>query len=197
MTRSISDCFKVLVDRIGRMTPMKFVELGFIPEGRLSYYFPDKDYNSSLLFDYLYVLTSEGSHGVLHVLFFGDYLNESWLKDSWESITGGARQLFIENIDVVGDGVATVSRYIVNQNKIFTYVSGQSMYVRHAYSGGWIYRGWRSDFERLRFIYWRREYYPKFDFSVSFWDCWFNWLTRKSMPQYVSMSLDDFLDISA
>ena len=193
MARSITDCFKVLVNRIERMTPFKFINLGLISEKKLSYYFPDIGLNDFLKFDYLYVLTSEGANGVLHILYFGSYINEKWLKDSWENITGGARQLIIENVNQGDKNIIELSRYIVNQNKIFGYVAGQSAYVRHSYSKNWIYRGWRNDFLKLKRVY-LEKYRNRFKFKVldeSFWNAWYNWLV--SMYVYNS-SIDDWLN---
>jgi len=180
MKRSISDCFKVLVNRIERMTPLKFIERGVIPKSKLAYYFPDLDHKKSLKLDYLYVLTSEGASGVLHVLYFGDYLNEMWLKDNWEDITGGARQLFIENIKDSETNVKEVAKYIVNQNKIFGYVAGQSKYVRHSYSKNWVYRGWRTDFIKLKFVCCHKDRFKNSSLSADYWKHWYQWLSSRS-----------------
>ena len=180
MRRSIADCFKILVKRIERMTPLDFVSQGFILERRLSYYFPDLGCHDFLRFEYLFVLTSEGANGVLHVLYFGDYLNEKWLKDSWEDITGGARQLFVENIKENENDVKEVARYIVNQSKIFGYVAGQSKYVRHSYSKDWIYRGWRSDFNRLKYVCGHKDIFVKSVLSADYWRHWSNWLSSRN-----------------
>jgi hypothetical protein len=181
MKRSISDCFKVLVNRIERMTPSRFVKLGFIPVGKVLYYFPDLGLNDPLKLDYLYVLTSEGANGVLHVLYFGSYLNEKWLKDSWEEITGCARQLFIENVKDCESDAKDVARYIVNQSKIFGYVAGQSKYVRHSYSKDWIYRGWRSDFIKLKFVCCHNDRFVYSVLSDDYWKHWDKWLSSRSV----------------
>jgi len=178
MKRSIADCFKVLVNRIERMTPLRFVDLGFIQESKLSYYFPDLCCDDFLTFDYLYVLTSEGVNGVLHVLYFGDYINVDWLRDAWIDITGGARQLRVEN--VIDSNVKDVARYIVNQGKIFSYVAGQSMYVRHSYSKDWIYRGWRSDFDKLKFVCLHKDRFVNSLLSSDYWRHWHSWLSSRS-----------------
>jgi len=186
MKRSISDCFKVLVNRIERLYPLKLVDLGLIEKRKLSYYFPDLKSDEKLRFDYLYVLTSEGACGVLHVLYFGSYINEKWLKDNWENITGGARQLVIENVDgLTGKNVA---RYVVSQ-----YVSGQSRYVRHAYSKNWIYKGWRSDFNKLRRFCFNSDRFPNSVLSKDFWFEWNRWLSVGRFSYgHIQLYIDDF-----
>lgn len=172
MNRSITKCFNVLVKRIERSTPNTFVDLGYIEKESIDYYFPDKNKCENLSIDYLYVLTTEGACGVLHVLYFGDYLNEKWLKDSWEEITGGARQLIIEAIPL--SDVKEVSRYIVNQKKLFVYISSQSKYVRHSYSKNWVYKSWRKDFDILRYCCYSNKY-PECRLK-NLWSTWKDWL---------------------
>jgi len=198
MKRSITVCFKILVKRIECMTPQMFVDLGFIHKGRLSYYFPGLDKNDFLSLDYLFVLTSEGACGVLHILFFGDYLNENWLKDSWFDITGGARSLIIKNVAV--GNFDDVAGYVVNQSKnVFGYVVGQSEYVRCGYSANWVYPGWRKDFDSLKTVYCysnrfgkhhrsdyvtKRGLTPRFvSDGLSHWERWLRWLSSRSTFQ--------------
>jgi len=172
MNRSITKSFNALVKRIERSTPNTFVNLGFIKKDSIDYYFPEKNEYDNLRIEYLYVLTTEGACGVLHILYFGDYLNEKWLKDSWEEITGGARQLIIESIPL--SDVKEVSRYVVNQKKLFAYVSSQGEYVRHSYSKDWVYNGWRKDFDMLKYCCYSTKY-PECRLK-NLWSAWNDWL---------------------
>jgi hypothetical protein len=187
MKRSISDCFKILVNRIERLYPIKLVELGLILERRLSYYFPDLEPYDNLRFDYLYVLTSEGAKGVLHILYFGDYINEKWLKKNWNDITGGARQLVIESIENDTNS-KKVARYIVSQ-----YVAGQSKYIRHSYSKNWIYKGWRKDFNKLRNFCSNIEEFKNTKISGDFWFEWSKWLNVERFKcDFIQLYIDSF-----
>jgi hypothetical protein len=196
MKRSITDCYKIIVERINRLTPNRLVELGYLDEKKLKYYFPELEVNDVLIFNYLYVLTSEGANGVLHILYFGSYLNERWLKDVWEEITGGARQLFIENIGISKTSVDEVTKYVINQSNVFGYVTGQSKYVRHAYSMNWVYRGWRSDFDKLKHFF-HYEGYEKFPYHVipnNFWKAWFDWLRLRKMKEFIQFDIDYWIE---
>ena len=192
MNRSLTKCFSVLVNRIERLYPLKFVELGFIKRNKLGYYYSYLDYYKNLRFDYLYVLTSEGVNGVLHVLYFGDFIHEKWLKDNWENITGGARQLIIEKVRNDLRHKERLSRYVVNQRKLFGYVSGQCKYVRHSYSKNWVYKGWREHFKHLlRVCY--SDRYPKV-LIKDLWCLWSNWLLYgRYVKPVIQLYLDEFI----
>lgn len=175
MDRSITVCFRILVDRIERLYPMKMVNLGLISKGNMKFYYPDLNPFDKLTFDFISVLTSEGVAGVLHILYFGDYLNEKWLKSNWKDITGGAWNLHVSKVDV-NKSVKDLTYYVVSQTKIFQYVTGQGSYVRHHYSKRWVYSGWRKDFNRLRYACSSagKEKYPNSKFGV-FWTEWRRW----------------------
>jgi hypothetical protein len=187
MARSIEACFDLLVKRINRMTPGRFIEFGFVPAYRMEHYFPGLGRDECIAFDYLSVLTSEGANGVLHILYFGDYLPEKWLKTVWREITGGAWIANISIVNVSCDDALSVTRYVVNQSKAMGYVAGQSKYIHHSYSSHWVYKGWRSDFDKLRTFCHARSRYPKDNpksypnavISDDFWREWFDWLVYR------------------
>jgi len=195
MARSIEACFKLLVERIERMTPGRFVELGFVSAYRMEHYFPGLGHDEFVDFDYLSVLTSEGASGVLHILYFGDYLPERWLKIVWSEITGGAWIANISIVNVSCDDAKAVSFYVVNQCKVFNYVAGQSKYVHHSYSRDWVYRGWRSDFDKLksfcRIMELHTERYPTSVISSDFWKEWFYWLSSR---KFYNSNLDLWIE---
>lgn len=198
MRGSIEDCFSVFVRRVKRLTPKVLLRLDYICDADLEFYFPDHGINDVLTFDYLSVLTSEGVAGVLHVLYFGDWLPQYWVSDVWKDISGVADVVDIRKVDVSGDNVLKVARYVVRQCKLFKYVSGQSKFIRHSYSSDWVYRGWCHDFDCLR-RFCRDVRFGKFSrYGVhhpygDFWSEWHKWLLcRKHYA--IDLCLDDFID---
>ena len=192
MNRSITKCFSVLVNRIERLYPLKFVELGLIKRNKLNYYYPNTDSNKNLHFDYLYVLTSEGVNGVLHVLYFGDFIHEKWLKDNWEEITGGARQLIIEKVGNDLQNKEKLSKYMVNQRKLFGYVTSQCKYIRHSYSKNWVYKGWRKDFKHILKVCYSQRY-SKF-LKNDLWHIWYAWLLYgRYVRPTIQLCLKDYI----
>lgn len=165
MSRSIMKCFNVLVKRIKR-------EYGY--------------------FEYLFVLTSEGVNGVLHILFYGSYIDQGWLSDNWKDITNGA---FIVGLNVVKeDNSKRLFRYVVSQINLFGYVAGQSKYIRCGYSKDFIYKGWKKDYLDMHrfyfFKYWQYQYgsfhysldYFK-GFPLTYWDFYNDWLMFLSIKR--------------
>lgn len=194
--KPILTCFRLLVKRISRLCPNDFVKLGLITSQMLGYYFPYRDVGNSLVFEYLFVLTSEGN-GVLHVLYYGDFIHEKWLKDNWELISGG-RNLFIENVLDSDISLDEVSKYVVNQSKVFNYVSAQSKFIKHGYSRNFVYPYWKVDFYSMRKDYSHSCYemfgdWNHFDFKV-FWSMWSKWLSSGEFnsKSYDIKVLEDF-----
>ena len=112
-------------------------------------------------------------------------------------ISGCVHQLRIERVS--DDNFLDVAHYVVNQQRgahgslfgcsvsghdnVFGYVTNQSEYVRCGYSGNWIYRGWRKDFDRLRFVCSHLDFYPNCKLSADFWKEWCIWLSSLSIIQ--------------
>ena len=143
MQRDLRSAWRVLKERIRRLTPLRLIKMGYIELKDVRKYYPNKSLNEPLKFEYLKVETDEGVAGVLHVLYFGDYIPQKWLSDAWKEITGTA---YIVDIRACKDPVKSpkrLARYCVAQ-----YVSGQTAFVRFSWSWGWVGKGfvkvWRT-----------------------------------------------------
>jgi len=136
MQRDLRSAWRVLKERIRRLTPLRLIKMGYIGLKDVRKYYPNKPLNEPLKFEYLKVETDEGVAGVLHVLYFGDYIPQKWLSDAWKEITGTA---YIVDIRACKDPVKSpkrLARYCVAQ-----YVSGQTAFVRFSWSWGWVGKG--------------------------------------------------------
>jgi len=136
MKRDIRQAFKVLHERIRRLTPLKLLKQGYITKDELKKYYPNKPLNEPIRFEYFKVETAEGVAGVLHILYFGDYIPQKWLSDVWREITGTA---YIVDIRACREPVHSpkrLARYVVSQ-----YVAGQKAFIRFSWSKGWVARG--------------------------------------------------------
>jgi len=129
--------FRIIKERIRRLSPHRLVKLGYIPADRWKYYYPGKGWDEKLHFQYLAVSTTEG-FGVMHIPYFGDYLPQKWISDAWLSIHGAS----IVDIRKIGGKEIYNSKglagYFLRQ-----YVAGQDALDRFSYSGGWVgSKGW-------------------------------------------------------
>lgn len=82
-------------------------------------------------FEYIKVRTNEGN-GVIHILYVGKYIPQSWLSRQWEEI----HQSPIVDIRAV-DRIKGLGRYFVSQ-----YLSQQKCsWLRYSWSWKWVYCG--------------------------------------------------------
>ncbi|MBO8162025.1 MAG: hypothetical protein H0Z24_10395 [Thermosipho sp. (in: Bacteria)] len=150
MKRDLPSSFRALKERIKRLTPARLIRMGYIDEKDVRRFYPNKPLSEPLRFEYFKVQTLEGVSGVLHILFFGDYIPHEWLKDSWREITGSA---YIVDIRACKSDVKSpkrLARYCVSQ-----YVSGQRLFYRFSWSWGWVAKGfvkvWRFLLEHVKY----------------------------------------------
>jgi len=136
----IEESFKILVQRIRRITPARLLKDHYVGPRNIKRYYPDKDQDEPLHFEYCGCRTAEG-HGVIHLIYSGDYLPHAWLKKTWIEIHGA----WNVNIQAVkpGEGSKTAG-YMIKQ-----YLAGQDLFIRMLHSRNWIYPGARQDFIKL------------------------------------------------
>jgi len=91
---------------------------------------------------YFKVITSEGQHGVIHVLYFGSFIPHWLLSKWWEEIIGAK----IVDIRACKSGIRSakrLARYVVSQ-----YIVKQRGFKRFSWSWGWVFKGfvkyWRA-----------------------------------------------------
>jgi hypothetical protein len=92
--------------------------------------------------EYWRLKTNEGN-GVLHILYAGPYIPQSWLSRNWEEINGAW------NVDIRAlRGEKRLTRYLIGQ-----YLSNQEedymIYTRQSWSWGWCFRGFVGIWKRL------------------------------------------------
>jgi len=140
--RGIGEDFRVLKERIRRLTPYRLIKEGYLTWGELKKFYPNKNLHERIRFEYLKIETSEGN-GVLHVLYYGDYIPQMWLSDQWEEI----HQSPIVDIRAVrskeGDK-KRLAEYCVNQ-----YCAGQDEFIRYSWSWGWCFKGFVRVWKKL------------------------------------------------
>ena len=134
--------FRILVLRIRRMTPARLVREHYLQERDLRKFYPGKSRLEPLKFEYCKIETSEGN-GVLHVVYFGDYIPQRWLSAAW-GLIHRSRIVDVRAIARADRGALRLARYVVAQ-----YCSGQSQFIRHDSSAGWVFRGFVREFRRM------------------------------------------------
>lgn len=136
----IEESFKRLVQRIRRETPARMLKAGYVGPRNIKRYYPNKDHQEPLHFEYCGCRTAEG-HGVIHLVYSGDYLPQPWIKKTWIEIHGA----WNVNIQAVKPGEAgKTAGYMLKQ-----YLAGQDMFIRMVHSRNWIYPGARADFLKV------------------------------------------------
>ena len=138
---SLNNDFRKAKQRIKRMTPYKMAKRGYIPTSKIRYYYPNMALGEPFEFEYLKVETNEG-FGVLHILYQGPYLPQTYLVDIWTEV----HLSFDVNIKAITNNRRDHKKsasYIVSQ-----YCASQgSSYVRSSMSWNWIWRGWSHDWK--------------------------------------------------
>lgn len=148
---SIWYSWKQLVERIREITPSKLVKHGFIPKNRLSFYYPDKDPDTPLRFEFCAVETAENKPylengaGVLHVVCAGDYIPQKFLAVGWYAIHKAYHVNIKEIKSRSGMARYLLNQYILNQNT----GNGDCAILRCSTSRDWIYPGWYSDLKEV------------------------------------------------
>lgn len=172
MNRTMSNSFRALKERIRRKTPYKLFEDGYISKNRLAFYYPDRRYFKKLDFEYIKVETKEGVEGVFHVCYFGSYIPQRWLSESWFDITGSDRYIR-NNVDIRQiknrHGLQSrVANYVINQYIVSqTSDDGVSAYVRFSNSWNWCFRGFIGQWNYFKSLH--RQFHD-YDKIYTLWD---------------------------
>jgi hypothetical protein len=178
MHKDISSCYTDLYKRIRRLTPLKLLTTGYITKRQLRLQYANVPLNQRLKFDYIKIKTSEGAEGVLHILYFGDFLPQEWLKNNWCEITNGCNSAYIKmcRTPVYNEKRLAgycIDQYCINQNNN----DGGTSFLRYSWSSGWAYGGFAKDWEFHKWLY-------KNDQKNVLYYTWNIWLERcKNMSQ--------------
>jgi len=138
----LGQAWHTLYERIKRMTPARLVREGYLDASKLHYYYPNKAISEPLKMEYLKVETREGN-GVLHAVFFGDYLPYAWLSHVWSLVHDGSWNVHVSSTRGGIRSPRRVSSYILRQ-----YIQNQNAHVRTSWNQKWVFRGfvqkWKS-----------------------------------------------------
>ena len=121
--------------RIERMTPARLVKEGWMDVNKLHYYYPNKPLTEPLRMEYLKIETREGN-GVLHAIFYGDYLPYAWLSQVWSKVHEGSWNIHISSTKGGVRRPNRVASYVLRQ-----YVQNQSAHIRTSYNHRWVFKG--------------------------------------------------------
>jgi len=140
----LGKAWHTLYERLKRMTPARLVREGWMDMGKLHYYFPNKPINEPLRLEYLKVETREGN-GVLHAVFFGDYIPYGYISHVWSLVHEGSWNIHISSTRGGIRSPKRVSSYILRQ-----YVQNQSAHIRTSYNHKWVFRGFVQKWNELK-----------------------------------------------
>jgi len=142
----IHECFRILKERIRRLTPNKIKKqdtIGYFTPQRMRHYFGDsKKWDKPIKFEYFSVIIF-GDRQHMHILYFGHWLPYAWLKKVWKEITGDS--------DIVD--IRTTREGVKNVKKLASYVLAQYAVlqdgdIRFQMSHDWAWRGMVRDWKR-------------------------------------------------
>jgi hypothetical protein len=154
MTRNIEESFYVLVKRIQRLTPKILLDNGYASKRQIKTHYGNKHENQNISFEYLKIKTNEGAQGVLHILYFGDFLPQKWIKDNWYNITGESKSVYIRACKKQIYNENNLARYCIAQYCISQSKNeGDSSYIRYSWSHSWVYTGFVEDWEQAKKIH--------------------------------------------
>ena len=170
MRRNVSACYSDLYKRIRRQTPLKLFRGGYVSNAQLRNQYAHKSLVENLAFDYIKIRTNEGPSGVLHILYFGDFIPQRWLKENWNEITGGSNSAYIRMCrrPVYNEKRLAgycIEQYCISQEDDF----GSTEFLGYSWSSGWAYKGFAKDWEFHKYVY--RN-------SSDIFSSWNEWLDR-------------------
>ena len=155
--RELLPAFHILHNRIKRLTVNGLIRDGYLDNRQAGQYYGTSEHfdrDKEFTFDYLAVKTSEGVGGVLHILFFGQFIPQEWIYDSWKQILGidedKGERLAKQSVDIrecrkAPYNIKRLARYCVNQ-----YVASQELYEKFSCSRGWLFKGFFKELREYR-----------------------------------------------
>jgi hypothetical protein len=145
MKRSQQESFRALKERLKRLTLSKLYDDGYISKDQLLTHYSGKPLGYAPQLNYINIRTEEGPRGVLHILYFGDFIPQAWLKDTWLELTGTCQSAYIRMCKQPTYNEKRLARYCIDQ-----YCAGQSDYLRFSCSKEWVYPGFVNHYNILR-----------------------------------------------
>jgi hypothetical protein len=140
---NINESFRILKQRIQRLTFAKLKKDGYVQNSDKRRYYNEISCNQKFNFDYFKVTTNEGN-GVLHIVYKGQYLPYNYLVDNWNDIHN-SWELNIKLIKSSKKDYKKSSNYVISQ-----YISNQeSSYQRSSQSWNWIIRGYSKQWQNF------------------------------------------------
>lgn len=168
MSKPINECITDLYKRVRRLTPYRLYENGYISKAQLRNQFADLNFNEPLTFEYCSIRTSEGGSGVYHILYFGDFIPQRWLKENWSDITNGCKSAYIKMCHSPVRNTNNLARYCICQYCIDQETQeGENAFLRYSWSGGWAYQGFVKDWNYLKQILKNND---QRDFLINHWN---------------------------
>jgi len=187
MKKDISYCYSDLYKRIRRLTPYKLYQNGYITKRQLRTQYANIPMGENLEFNYIKIKTSEGPNSVLHILYFGDFLPQKWLKETWNDITGGCNSAYIKMCKNPVYNANKLAGYCIEQYCINQENDGISSFLRYSWSTGWAYKGFAKDWELHKWLF-------KDESNKTLYNNWNNWLdsckTRPPPTTLLNLEVD-------
>jgi hypothetical protein len=145
MLRSQQEAFRALKERLKRLTLSKLYDDGYISKDQILTHYSGKPFGYTPQLNYISIRTDEGPEGVLHILYFGDFIPQSWLKETWFELTGKCKSAYIRMCKRPTYNEKRLARYCIDQ-----YCAGQSDYLRFSCSKDWVYPGFVKHYNILK-----------------------------------------------
>jgi hypothetical protein len=189
MIRSLQETFDCMKTRIKNYTPNKIKKEGYVSKNKISFYYPNKNPFEKLKFEYIKIKTTE-ANGVLHILYFGDYIPYNLLCDLFSYYTGFAWDLDIRQVKTKpgsNKDRKKLAYYVMNQ-----YVTGQtdqegnSAYSGYSSSWNWIFKGFTKWYDQYRKDYRHLDYNERNEIINQFL------IKKRWIPPPKQQLLDDY-----
>lgn len=145
MIRSQQDAFRSLKAKLGRTTLARLMKDEYISNRQWRSHFSGKPAGYIPQLHYINIRTDEGPDGVLHILYFGDFLPQAWLKAEWHRLTGTCQSAYIRMCKKKTYNEKRLARYCIDQ-----YCAGQTEYLRFSCSKHWVYPGFVRHYNSLK-----------------------------------------------